>query len=78
MGVGNVSPRAFRIRTVRYWHPLGCRAIEHGTPLQGGVMYTVVHGRVSDWQQSPNKNELTTFYQLIIEILLVSILFATL
>ena len=31
-GVGNVSPRTFRRRVVRYvnWHPLGCRAIELG------------------------------------------------
>ena len=25
-------------------HPLGCRAIELGKPLQRGVTYTVVHG----------------------------------
>ena len=37
VGVGNVSPRAFRRRIVRYWHTLGCRAIELGK-------YTVVYG----------------------------------
>ena len=27
---------------VRYWHPLGCRAVEFGKPPQRCVMYTVV------------------------------------
>ena len=38
VGVGIISPRAFRRRTVRYWHwhPLGCRAIELGEPPKGG------------------------------------------
>ena len=40
VGVENLSRRAFRRRIVRYWHPLGCRAIELGKPLQG-VLYTV-------------------------------------
>ena len=43
--VGNISRRAFRRRIVRYWHPLGCRAIELGKPPQGGVMHTVVPGK---------------------------------
>ena len=42
VGGGNVSPGAFRRRVVRYWHPLGCRAIELGRPPREGVMYTVV------------------------------------
>ena len=28
VGVGNISPRAFRRRIVRCWQPLGCRAID--------------------------------------------------
>ena len=39
VGAGNISPRAFRRRTVRYWHPLGCRGIDLGKPPQGGVIY---------------------------------------
>ena len=42
VGIRNVSPRAFRKRIVRYWLPLGCRAIELETPLQGGVIHNVV------------------------------------
>ena len=45
--VGNVSPWAFWRRIVRYWHPLGCRAIEPRNPPQAGVMYTVLCGRCS-------------------------------
>ena len=45
VGVGNVSPRAFRRRFVRCWHPLGCRAIELGKPRKGGVVYTEFFGR---------------------------------
>ena len=37
VGVRNISPRAFRRRIVRYWHPLGRRAIELGKPPRGGV-----------------------------------------
>ena len=44
VGDGNISPTAFRRRIVRYWHPLGCRAIELEKPSYGGVMYTVVYG----------------------------------
>ena len=32
----SISPRAFRRRVVRCWHPLGCRAIELGKPPPGG------------------------------------------
>ena len=42
VGVGNISPRAFRRRIVRYWNPLGCRAIDLGKPPQGGVIHTVL------------------------------------
>ena len=43
VAVVNISSGAFRRRrVVRYWHPLGRRAIELGKPPQGGVMYTVV------------------------------------
>ena len=35
-GIGNISPRAVRRRIVRYWFPLGCRAIELEKPPQGG------------------------------------------
>ena len=35
VGVRNSSPRDFRSRIVRYWHPLGCRAIELGKPAPG-------------------------------------------
>ena len=51
VGGGNVSPRAFRRRIVRYrhWHPLGCRAIELGNTAPWGChvvictpSYTVV------------------------------------
>ena len=45
VGVRNISSRAFRRHIVRYWHPLGCRAIGLAKPPQGGVMYTVVYGR---------------------------------
>lgn len=43
VGVGNISPGAFRGRIARWWRPLGCRAIDLGkkTP-QRGVVYTVV------------------------------------
>ena len=45
VGGGNVSPRASRRRTVRYRHPLGCRAIELGKKRpQGGVIDNVLHG----------------------------------
>ena len=46
LGVGNVSPRAFRRHIVRcwHWHPLACREIELGKPPQGqGVIHTVVY-----------------------------------
>ena len=36
VSIGNISPGASRRRIVRYWHPLGCRAIELGRPPQGG------------------------------------------
>ena len=42
VGIGSISPRAFRRRAVRYQHPLDCRAIELGKPPQGVVIYTVV------------------------------------
>ena len=38
IGVGNFSAGAFRRRIVRFWHPLGCRAIELGKQPQGGVI----------------------------------------
>ena len=41
VGVGNISPRPWRKRIVRYWHPLGCRAIGLGKPPQGCVTYTI-------------------------------------
>ena len=41
VGVGKISPSAFRRRIVREWHPLGCRAIELGKPPQEGVIYTM-------------------------------------
>ena len=42
--VGIISPRAFRRRTVRDWHSLGCREIELGKPPQGGlVLHTPSH-----------------------------------
>ena len=44
IGVGNISPRAFRRRIVRYWHPLGCRAIELGKPPQGVCDVTAAYG----------------------------------
>ena len=37
VGVGNTLSRAIRRRIVRYWHPLGCRAMEPGKPPQGCV-----------------------------------------
>ena len=39
--VGSISPRAFRRRIVRYWRPLGYRAIQLGKSPQGCV-YTLV------------------------------------
>ena len=38
---GSISLRAFRRRadSVRYWHPLGCQAIELGKPPQGCVVH---------------------------------------
>ena len=39
VGVGKISPRAFRRHIVRCWHPLGCRAIDLGK-LPQGVRYT--------------------------------------
>ena len=55
LGVGNISPSAFRKRIVRYWHPLGCRAIELGKPPpQGGVIYTVVYKTLLHIQGSPS------------------------
>ena len=44
LGVGTVSPRAFRRRIVRYWRPLDCRATELGKPPQVCVVHTVVYG----------------------------------
>ena len=41
VGFGSISPKAFRRRMVRYWHPLGCRAIELEKPPKGGVIYAV-------------------------------------
>ena len=42
VGAGHISPRAFRTHIVRFWHLLGCRAIEIGTPFPGGgVIFTV-------------------------------------
>ena len=41
VGAGNILSRAFRRRIVRYWYPLGCRAIELRKPPQGGVMCDV-------------------------------------
>ena len=38
VGFGNIPPRAFRIRIARYWHPLGCGAIELGKQPQGCVV----------------------------------------
>ena len=39
VGVGSISPRAFRKRIVRYWHPLRCRANQLGKPPQGCVIH---------------------------------------
>ena len=44
VGVGSVSPTAFRRRIVPHWHPLGCGAIELGKPSQGCAIYNVVYG----------------------------------
>ena len=41
--VGNISPRAFRRRTVRSGHPLGCRAIELAKPPRRG---SGIHRRI--------------------------------
>ena len=38
VGVRNISSSAFRRRIVRYWNPLGCRAIEPVKPPQWGVI----------------------------------------
>ena len=46
VGVGIISPKAFRRRIVRYWHPLGCRAIGLGKPPQGEVINKVSRIRV--------------------------------
>ena len=52
VGVGKVSPRAFRRRIARYRHPLGCRAIELEKTPQGGMIFTVVFGTV--WARQQN------------------------
>ena len=44
VGAGHISPRAFRTHIVRFWHLLGCRAIEIGTPFPGGG--GDIHGRI--------------------------------
>ena len=44
IGVKRISPRASRKKFGRYWHPLGCRAIELGKQPQEGVMHTVAYG----------------------------------
>ena len=36
----NISPRVFRRRLVRYWHPLGCRANRPWKIVPGGVWCT--------------------------------------
>ena len=41
VGVRNISPRAFRRRVVRYWHPRGCRVIELGKTPEGDVIYII-------------------------------------
>ena len=53
IGVGTISPRAFRRRIVRYrhWHPLDCPGIELGKTPQGGLIYTVVH--IRSYRPSP-------------------------
>ena len=55
-------------RTVRCWHPLGCRAIELGKPPHGGVIYTVVDGTLvfgvfyeMDWEKGVSKISQETF-----------------
>ena len=42
-----MSPRSFSedFRIVRYWHPLGCPAIELEKSPQGGVITTVVYAQ---------------------------------
>ena len=46
-GVAKISPRAFRRRidSIRYWHPLGCRAIELANPPHQGSVCEI-HRRV--------------------------------
>ena len=45
INIGKISPRAFRRRIVRCWHPLGCRANELGKNAPGGCdIYPVVYG----------------------------------
>ena len=41
--VENVSPGALRRRIIRYWHPLGCRALDLCKPPQGCEIQTVVY-----------------------------------
>ena len=42
-GVGHISPRVFRRRLGRYWHPLGCQAIALRKPPQWGVIYRTLY-----------------------------------
>ena len=47
--LGNIPPRPFRIRVIRYWRPLGCRVVALGKPPQGWcMMYAVICGKVSE------------------------------
>ena len=61
VGIGSISPRAFRRRVVRYWHPVGCRAIKLGkwpprgrdihrrTPSERRGIYT----SITCWARAP-------------------------